>query len=617
MNKWIVLGLLMMWGGGCATHREIHTTVDFNYDIRDPLCKERPTTAAIDNMMKQLRLIGVERVYWMHYAEDYYIPQPLRDPAADVLTYATKAAHDNGMEMWALFKPFETGRSAMHFPQNVKFPEGAVTVEGIGGNSFPIARFVMEHPDLRIERRPLDRPWDVPVGMVKLVKADTEPTRLNRDNLTLYTSSINTNFEPYRGDYTFTDTLEERDGKLVRVLTFSGLNIPVSQRYLLVIPSIADENADFQNTDDKMMEIYDHQGKPIPVTWDEGLVDRNYLKSMFGTYFFLQWGLGDWADRFMPEGFGETLPTSSFMFDRAHQLVTRYLDGVMDPGRSVRRNGFKAVAKGKNMHLIGSLHPCYPEVRRYWLDEIRDRCVKAGVDGITIRISNHSCWTSEREMYGFNQPVVDEYMKRYGVDIRTEPWDEEKLKEINGEYLTLFLRELKENLKKADLPLQLHVNFHFGAEVPGSRANNVPWTFAYDWKEWIEDDIADSIELKYLPFPWGSARGMGQDFMNEVVAFAKEHDKPVYYDWRLMGGIPWQADLTDSKWDAPDVKKAIDQIRETAGWGWNDPNIDGVILYEVDSYTSINSETDEVLLSPFVRQFVHDLKTGKEPKPTE
>ena len=602
----------------CATMplqaKELHTTVDFNDDLRDRLCVERPTTAAIDGLMKQLASIGVTRVYWMHYAEDYYVAQPLRDPNVDLLTYATQAAHANGMQLWALFKPFETGRSAMHFPQNVKFPAQASTVEGIGGISFPIARFVQQHPELRIERRPVERTDNVPVGMVKLVKADSLPTRLNRENLRLYSSAINTNFELYRGPYQFADAIEQREGKPVRVLTFSGLALPAAHRYILVVPTIADQHADFQNTDDKMMEIYDRRGMPLPATWDEGLIDRAYLAGMIKTYFFLQWGPGDWATQSMPSGFGEDLPRSSFMFDRGHRMVTRYLDGVKDAGRTVRRNGFKAIARGKNAHLIGSLHPCYPEVRRYWIDEIRKRCVDAGVDGITIRVSNHSCWTSERELYGFNQPVVEEYRKRYGVDIRTEPWDEVKLKQINGEFYTLFLRELKQALAAVQQPLQLHVNFHMGCELPGSRDSNLPWTFNYEWQRWIEEGLADSIELKYLPFPWGAARGRGREFMDEVIDVARRHGKPVYCNWRQMGKAPWMKSLDDPGWQSAAAQKAVEQFRQTVAWGWNHPGVDGVILYEVDSYTSINSKTNEVLLSPFVRRFVEDLRTGKEPR---
>ena len=44
--------------------------------------------------------------------------------------------------------------------------------------------------------------------------------------------------------------------------------------------------------------------------------------------------------------------------------------------------------------------------------------------------------------YGFNEPIVKEYKRRYGRDILREDFDLAKWRELRGEYFTLFLREL-------------------------------------------------------------------------------------------------------------------------------------------------------------------------------
>jgi len=159
---------------------------------------------------------------------------------------------------------------------------------------------------------------------------------------------------------------------------------------------------------------------------------------------------------------------------------------------------------GRDAPSSGALHPVYPEVRKYWIDEILQRGVKMGVDGVDIRIGNHSTYTCEGDMYGFNEPIVEEYKKRYGVDIMTQEYDRKKFQQLNGEYYTLFLRELREALRKHGVPLQVHVNGVFRPGHFRKFRNEVPATFQFDWRSWIEDDIVDSIALKYLPCPKGA-----------------------------------------------------------------------------------------------------------------
>ncbi len=99
--------------------------------------------------------------------------------------------------------------------------------------------------------------------------------------------------------------------------------------------------------------------------------------------------------------------------------------------------------------------PCYayPEVRRYRIDQVKE-LVAYDVDGIFLSDRSHSPWPGRNagggnegaRGYGFNEPVVAEYLRRYGKDPRTvEPdsLDELRFVQLKGDFLTEFLREAK------------------------------------------------------------------------------------------------------------------------------------------------------------------------------
>jgi hypothetical protein len=60
--------------------------------------------------------------------------------------------------------------------------------------------------------------------------------------------------------------------------------------------------------------------------------------------------------------------------------------------------------------------------------------------------------------FGYNQPIVDEYRSRYGVDIRTQEFDKNLWRYLRGEYVTQFLRELKAALKPYGRKLGMCLN---------------------------------------------------------------------------------------------------------------------------------------------------------------
>jgi hypothetical protein len=90
----------------------------------------------------------------------------------------------------------------------------------------------------------------------------------------------------------------------------------------------------------------------------------------------------------------------------------------------------------------GPLDFCYPEVRQALLSRYLYHATKYDYDGIFFYTYVENWGARYRDEFGFNEPIVKEFKRRHGVDIRTEPFDKEAWYRLRGEYLTQFLREL-------------------------------------------------------------------------------------------------------------------------------------------------------------------------------
>ncbi len=577
--------------------QQLHVTVDFNDDYRKaggPVTREN-----IDQLMARFAELGVERVYWIHNAEDHYLPHPLIDPSVDLLEAAVVSAHRRQMELYALYKPFETGHAGTVFPHNIHLPNRDRSIESIGGYHPIVAPFVVNHPEYRLRRRKFEATENRAIDQIKLVKDDAKPTRLKKKQLRLFTSGINGDFQAHEVDFGFRDSLESRDGRMVRVLTLSGLRIPRDVRYVMVQSVLTDGEGNFRNVENRLIEIYDSDGKRMPATVDEGSYSRGELTAWLSSYYLLRHGETAFPEKILPAGYGRSPTRSGFYFDAGNSPKVRVLDGASGPN-----DGVVVVAKGKNEYTAGALHPIYKEVRDYWRNEIRSRCLRAGVDGVAIRIANHSSWTSEGSMFGFNPPVIQTYKQRYGESppaVAGARW-----KQLQGEYFTLFLRELKQDLASHDARLQVSVNYLALQEVPGWRKNNVPDNFTYEWKKWVTEDIADSVELKYIPWPFGGRRETGRELIEPVARLAREFGKPVFTNVRL--GIPWREVQAEGSPEISSDDPRLDDLRAETQAAWNNPLLDGIILYEGAAFTKMFPETGETVMAPFAKELIDEIR---------
>lgn len=111
------------------------------------------------------------------------------------------------------------------------------------------------------------------------------------------------------------------------------------------------------------------------------------------------------------------------------------------------------VSKDGTKHVPGVPCYAYPEVREYRLKQVRE-LLEYDVDGIMFSPRSHSPWPGRSKGggnegargYGFNEPVVKEYIRRYGKDPKEsapDSLDELRFVQLKADFYNQFLREAK------------------------------------------------------------------------------------------------------------------------------------------------------------------------------
>ena len=150
----------------------------------------------------------------------------------------------------------------------------------------------------------------------------------------------------------------------------------------------------------------------------------------------------------------------------------------------------------------GPLESAYPQARRALVDRLVGETLRYGYDGLMLLtyVENTDLWFEDE--FGFNEPVVREFKRRYGVDISTQPFDVEAWRKLRGEYVTQLLRELSAALhakgKKLGVavdPLRPHhAQPWLGNPIPTANAGSM----TMDWQRWIREGIVDEIMVGSL-----------------------------------------------------------------------------------------------------------------------
>lgn len=153
----------------------------------------------------------------------------------------------------------------------------------------------------------------------------------------------------------------------------------------------------------------------------------------------------------------------------------------------------------------GPISFCYPEARRAVRERLVSFMLEQGYDGVNFYTYVENCGLRTLDEFGFNQPIVDEFRKRFpDIDLRSDKLTDEQRQHwyrCRGVFVTQFLRELKaalaEHGKKLSMILDASkpdfVQPWWGKPVPGTGM------IALDWETWVDEGIVDELWVQLGP----------------------------------------------------------------------------------------------------------------------
>jgi len=152
-----------------------------------------------------------------------------------------------------------------------------------------------------------------------------------------------------------------------------------------------------------------------------------------------------------------------------------------------RQNPQYAVAdRALRNHQWGVLCLGYPEVRKHMIRRYLRLLRMGNFDGLFVCLRSQSRPADYADQYGFNDPVSKEYLKRYGIDLRAQDFDLQRWRDLLGEYLTRFLRELRETLGAKQMLLSVGVP---RGSVLGPPMGNT----TLQWPLWVQEGLVDQL----------------------------------------------------------------------------------------------------------------------------
>lgn len=147
---------------------------------------------------------------------------------------------------------------------------------------------------------------------------------------------------------------------------------------------------------------------------------------------------------------------------------------------------FTAADRSGRIRQWGVLCLAYPEVR----DEFRRRYAtllsQGDFDGLFVCLRSQSKPADFADQFGFNPPVVTAYRDRYAVDILREDFDFQAWRNLQGDFLTRFLWELRELTRKSGVRLAVGAP---RGDVIGPPLGN--GTLA--WETWARSGLIDEL----------------------------------------------------------------------------------------------------------------------------
>ncbi|MFA5649891.1 MAG: hypothetical protein WC914_01940 [Proteiniphilum sp.] len=155
-------------------------------------------------------------------------------------------------------------------------------------------------------------------------------------------------------------------------------------------------------------------------------------------------------------------------------------------------------ARDGETYFNGIISYAWEEARAFRVTQAIE-LLDLGADGIHCSTSAHARHlpnVQENDFYGFEKPIVDEYMKRFGIDItRDDSFDRDEWHTIKGEFMNHLYRELAEvcHQRGKELWIGLQLGDYTNLSADPHFSTNVVARYRNLWKELVTDSIADAF----------------------------------------------------------------------------------------------------------------------------
>lgn len=136
----------------------------------------------------------------------------------------------------------------------------------------------------------------------------------------------------------------------------------------------------------------------------------------------------------------------------------------------------------------GVLCLAYPEVRQYLQNQYIQLLQDYNFDGLFICTRSQSKPSDFADQFGFNEPIVEEFKSKFGKNILEDDFDLQLWRDLQGEYLTIFLSELNKKLVEIDHSLGIGCS---RGEVLGPPLSNV----TLNWRKWVDENLIDFLAI--------------------------------------------------------------------------------------------------------------------------
>lgn len=438
----------------------------------------------IDDMMAYCASMGATRHEWI--MDTIWSMYDSYAGGFDLLKVACEAAHRHGMRFDVVYKPFEG--ALLHpmymLPLDFPRPQGVSLLQEPWAMTCATRPFLAKNPRLRMARVPGDEDPGGRIAAVRLIKDNDGPLSFSAGDLTLWSSEVNGRFERYSGPMSFHETTQWRrrfpgTDQPCRIVTLGDLNLPASHRFLR-ISCRPQASPSFTAEVENLVELVNDVGMVIPSTHSQGKVNSEALYHR--TCQLQELGIC----KYLQQDDVRAILADRQRFQDLCQDFYRFEAGG-DTLHTLDKAGEIVVMRGKATTVGGALCPAYPQVREHWLEEIK-YCLERNVDGVNFRMTSHSR-PAEPWHYGFNEPVTRQM---------TGPGNRAEAAMLNGQAMTLFIKQAAQMLHHAGKELGIHVNaLQFQWDDRHGQAHGpVLQNINLEWEQWIANQWVDYVEFR-------------------------------------------------------------------------------------------------------------------------